>query len=441
MWKSKIRYRKENFFSWIKPSGKRHLGTTEIDLVRLSYAAMVSTLSSKNLPISFFSWFLDLLTKDKPELIWRGNGAGDGSEIRRGYSAIFGRFFASYYLYSGTGAQYLFPIEGKKPVNIHNAQFFIDRIPILPDNKKASYPDLIGFSNRETIIAEAKGSHSYGEWGNYFLNKKKKDLPDCLETAVNQVEGARINLEVRNKSKVVAIDLPFTGLAIASRWAVETKKYKPWLAVVKSCNLGDIKNSVFTNFINYNLQQFAIIRMLDSMGHLTSQEIDTQNNEEFTSIDLISEKMIPIYTRVGELFGILSIVGRFGIIPITNVTQLLSFINFRRVFKNNNTFAIMLDHELVQRITSSSLYFYKKHKGVVNFLSQAFHEKFRNSDLQDFDLGEIDYFRELFYERYFRFQSVFSEDTDSAEIEGVFMRNGLAMIDINSINIERFFRI
>ncbi len=437
MWKSKIRYRRVNSFFWNKPSGVPQLNTSteKVDLVRLSYAAMVSTLSSKNLPISFFNWFLDLLIKDKLELIWRGDGAGDGSEIRRGYSAIFGRFFASYYLYSNTGVQYLFPIEGKKPVNIHNAQFFIDRIPILPDNKKASYPDLIGFSDRETIIAEAKGSHSYGEWGKFFTNKMSIKLPGCLETAVNQVEGTKINLKVRKKSQVAEIDLPFTGWSIASRWAVETKKYEPWLAVIKSNNLGNDKNSVFTNFINYNLQQFAIIRMLDSLGHLTSQGIVTEKGKEFTSADLISERIIPIYTPIGGLHGILSIIGPFGIIPITNKFQLRRFNNFRQEFQNSNIFAIILDRELVQSVIPS-LHFYREHEGVLHFLSQAFQEKFRDSGLRDIDLNEIDYYPELFLERFYGYQPIFSENIDSTEIEGIYMRNGLAMIDINATNIE-----
>src|SRR5688572_24530623 len=64
------------------------------DVARAAWGEILQTAPSST---SLFA-FLENLLQPGPDLIWRGKGPGRGTEMRRSFSGLFGRFFARAYL-------------------------------------------------------------------------------------------------------------------------------------------------------------------------------------------------------------------------------------------------------------------------------------------------------------------------------------------------------
>jgi hypothetical protein len=88
----------------------------DFELDHVEQAALRETLRTTSAPNPFSSFINGFLVPYSSDLIWIGDGPGTGREMRRAFSAIFGRFFARAYLTDCHGFVWFAPLDGPRQV-------------------------------------------------------------------------------------------------------------------------------------------------------------------------------------------------------------------------------------------------------------------------------------------------------------------------------------
>src|SRR5271170_5153165 len=96
----------------------------------------------------------------KDLLVWVGEGPGIGREMRRAFSAIFGRFFARAYLSDCHGFVWFHPLDGPR-------QQVAPRLRVEARERKCNLPDWICAGRGQLALAEAKGTKGGGRFMDY----------------------------------------------------------------------------------------------------------------------------------------------------------------------------------------------------------------------------------------------------------------------------------
>ena len=400
----------------------------KINLHGLSYAAMRETLVSPNIPVVFENLFLALLVEKNEKLIWKRGGVGENTELKRGYSAIFGRIFARYFLTELAGVKCLLPIQSEIPVSSYPIE-----LQIL--TKNPNLPDWIGYTDHDLILAESKGSHDNENWKTKLY---PTPLPSRLKSAIPQISDVNIKLNFwySKRFSIGSVDhLPYSGWSVVSRWGTEDKNKEPWLGAF---NLKPRKSKIFKSPIRltqFYLKQFCIILALKTMGHFGNDALLWLENLERSEMNmpLLQEYLLRCTHRVWvnehRFTGVFSIFGPFGFIPIRREINLLQIKEFILDFNDNEVFLVMMDQQLVKSIKWQYIdgKLWRHHKNLINTVLE---EDFTNIDLVDKMITQVN--QNLLYEIVNEYEDYFFEPITSDEI---YMRNGIAMIDPKSAEI------
>lgn len=90
-------------------------GNLAVDLAQVAASAMQEILVTAPGAVSLQGLLEELLIPavgKHPPLTWQGDGVGVGTEMKRGFSGILGRFFARWYLETHHGFLNFVPISG-----------------------------------------------------------------------------------------------------------------------------------------------------------------------------------------------------------------------------------------------------------------------------------------------------------------------------------------
>ncbi len=373
----------------------------KINLTKLSNAAMQETLLSNCLP-RVFEHFFDTALVPGDTLKWLGQGLGIGEEIKRGYSALFGRFFARDFLNSEIKPQCLLPIDRYHLKILEDFSISLSTKLKKKGKRSPSLPDWIGYSNDEIIVAEAKGSHDKSCWERKFVNG---EYPKCLNNAIKQVKS--VDLKISNK-----VRLPFTGWSIASRWSTQENMRDPWLAAIKIKHSYDkrigMKVGPEIEYLKRVIHIVNLERILSGMGHFWwSRDRSWSHQQEvmgFIRNNLL--EFVPNYLSItieNETYtGIFSAISVGGIEPIANTNDLKRYNQLNRKF--GNVYLVMV----------SKFYFKMMKSVLVNLFDRI---RLENTPIDEYSF-EDDFFDE--------FKFVISDQ--------IVMINEIAVIKLNSID-------
>ena len=208
----------------LRGSTGRPLSQLTLDMDDVARAAWSEILQTAPGSTSLFAFLEDLL-QPGPELVWRERGPGRGTEMRRSFSGLFGRFFARAYLEIHHEFVWFAAIDGD---NFHlSPRWRVKRFT------KAEMPDWICARPGELAIAEAKGSHQKG-------NATGITRPGPIRTADGQIRGVRVQkrtptirggLRWQNRSA--------KGWAVMSRWGLSDPPRAPFLYALDPKTEGD----------------------------------------------------------------------------------------------------------------------------------------------------------------------------------------------------------
>src|SRR5271167_2495567 len=85
----------------------------DFDIGQVEAAALREVLQTSMRPNPFSAFISSFLAPYSDSLVWLGEGPGIGREMRRAFSAIFGRFFARAYLTDCHGFVWFYPLDGR----------------------------------------------------------------------------------------------------------------------------------------------------------------------------------------------------------------------------------------------------------------------------------------------------------------------------------------
>ncbi len=199
-------------------------GTLTFDTEQVAREAMLELLQSAPSSVGIFSTIEDLLVGGDPSLLWRERGPGVGSEMRRGFSALFGRFFARAYLTEFHQLTRFVPLD-RSPAYVGPRV----RVSVVGDNR--NLPDWIAVGQGQFVLAEAKGA--YIDRPTY---RDRLPMPHRLETAHRQLTQVVVEIE-RPSGRWTPIRTK--GWGVLSRWGREATGHPPHLCVLDPWTEGD----------------------------------------------------------------------------------------------------------------------------------------------------------------------------------------------------------
>lgn len=209
----------------LRTPGGRPAGQISFDIEDVARCAWSEILQTAPRATSLFALFEDLL-EPGTDLVWREQGPGRGTEMRRSFSGLFGRFFARAYLQLQHDFVWFAAIDGDD--FSLSPSWKVSRKP----GSHTEMPDWICARPGELAIGEAKGSHQKG-------NATRGGKPGPIKTAEGQITGVRVQRRIltfqgpRWRSKRVK------GWAVMSRWGLAAPPRNPFLYVLDPETEGD----------------------------------------------------------------------------------------------------------------------------------------------------------------------------------------------------------
>ena len=174
---------------------------------------------------SLFAFMEDLL-EPGPNLIWRKSGPGRGTEMRRSFSGLFGRFFARAYLQVHHEFSWFAAIDGDD--FSLSPSWRVKRKP----GSKTEMPDWICARPGELAIGEAKGSHQKS-------NATGGGMPGPIKTADGQIRGVRVEKRSFAGMRKRWSPKRVKGWAVMSRWGTADPPREPFLYALDPETEGD----------------------------------------------------------------------------------------------------------------------------------------------------------------------------------------------------------
>ena len=193
----------------------RPMSKISFDLDDVARCAWNEILQTAPRSTSLFAFLEDLL-EPGPNLVWDDNGPGRGTEMRRSFSGLFGRFFARAYLQMHHDFVWFAAIDGD---DFHLSPSW--RVRRKPGSQN-EMPDWICARPGELAIGEAKGSHQKG-------NATRGGMPGPIKTADGQIRGVRVEKRIRTGSRTIWRPKRLKGWAVMSRWGLANPPRDPFL--------------------------------------------------------------------------------------------------------------------------------------------------------------------------------------------------------------------
>jgi hypothetical protein len=188
----------------------------DFDITQVELEALREVLQTTIGPNPFSTFLGGFLTPYNTQLIWLGRGPGIGKEMRRAFSAIFGRFFARTYLKDCHGYVWFCPLDGP-------FQQIAPRLRVKTRGKHPDLPDWICAGARGLALAEAKGAKGGGRL-------KYQSQPGAIKTAVKQLENCQVS--VFDQANQRWVDRRVKGWAVLNQWSFQSSNVPPYLFVV-----------------------------------------------------------------------------------------------------------------------------------------------------------------------------------------------------------------
>jgi hypothetical protein len=167
-----------------------------------------------------------LLEPNSTDLIWRASGPGRGTEMRRSFSGLFGRFFARAYLQLNHGYTWFNPIDGDP--------YLLS--PAWRVKRKRGHnnymPDWICAGRGKVAIGEAKGSNIGGI-------SPPKGRPGPIRKAVEQITGVQVEKRLAPGPPPRWRPRTIKGWAVMSRWGTANPARAPYLYALDPNTDGD----------------------------------------------------------------------------------------------------------------------------------------------------------------------------------------------------------
>jgi hypothetical protein len=194
------------------------------DLDQVELIALRETLQTTLGANPFSSFIRGFLASYTDWLIWLGQGPGVGREMRRAFSALFGRFFARAYLNDCHGLVWFVPLDGP-------TQLIPPRLRVTSGGPRQDLPDWICAGRGHLALAEAKGARGSSRF-TYHTQ------PGPIRQAVKQVHNCRV--EVFDKASQNWVARRLKGWAVLNQWCVQlANAHHPYLYVVDPDTAGD----------------------------------------------------------------------------------------------------------------------------------------------------------------------------------------------------------
>lgn len=182
------------------------------EVARCAWNEILQTAPSST---SLFAFLEDLLAPGR-DLVWKDKGPGRGTEMRRSFSGLFGRFFARAYLELHHDFVWFAAIDGDNFPLSQNWR--VSRKP----RAHTELPDWVCARAGELAIGEAKGSHQKG-------NATRGGIPGPIKTADAQIRGVRVQKRVRHGLRTTWQSRRVKGWAVMSRWGLSNPPRDPFL--------------------------------------------------------------------------------------------------------------------------------------------------------------------------------------------------------------------
>lgn len=182
------------------PSFETSVASHAIDLRLVAHAAAIETLQIRLVAHGWIDLFGALLSAGT-DLTWLGSGPGGEAEVKRAFSALFGRFFGRAVL--------------RREHNIRYLRQISEGMMLAPDitlqrrlgaGADGDLPDWVGwdYGRRVWAVCEAKGS--YNRQSNWITG-----TPAVIAAALRQVA----RMEIRDANGAIASE----AWVVGSRWA------------------------------------------------------------------------------------------------------------------------------------------------------------------------------------------------------------------------------
>lgn len=230
------------------PAGTKSGGMIDIDMREVAACGIREILTCGVGGAGLNAFLGDLLAPGTGSLRWKGGGVGKGREMKRGFSGIFGRIFARWYLTHNHGYRYFVPIDGSPCI--------ISRNLVIRRTPGQDLPDWFIAGSGIIGLGEAKGSHIKNANG-------VKSVPP-LKLAKKQIEGAEVWARAMGNRAMATRSVK--GWGVMLRWATERDTHEPLLLVIDPETRGDPLDPQDRNRAIKDIAQLQNLMYLNGLG-------------------------------------------------------------------------------------------------------------------------------------------------------------------------------
>lgn len=264
----------------------------EIDIGSLAATGMREVIETAQGAVALHSMLNQLLVAETPtdrSMRWSHGGVGIGAEMKRGFSAILGRFVARWYLEVHHGLTNFTPINGSGDYTVVHHDLIIGR-----ENSALLLPDWVCLAPGGGInLAEAKGRHDRTNWA-APINARP------LNDAVEQLGNARVQLKPPGGAAGLPELLETKGWGVMSRWATEENGVAPLLFVHDPSTVGRLPEEGESFRTAAAVRRSSLARTMDALDHpsLASALSPRLSQDDLVSIrNWIESSPQPMWTR------------------------------------------------------------------------------------------------------------------------------------------------
>jgi hypothetical protein len=284
----------------VSPTGgwSSHAPGQLFDLRWAAWGAAVETLQIDLVASGWMNLFSALLEPHPSvELRWLGGGPGSNAEVKRAYSALFGRFFGRAVLRRDHGCRWLRQVQDGMELA---PGLFLQRRAGFPGD----LPDWVGWDDHHDrlVVAEAKGSHDRGKWNGMMP-------PPPIRTALDQLE----RVEIVDATGPIH----FKTWAVACRWGTVANGVTPTVVTCDPDRRGRMLEPSEARKLRAEMRARWFADLLEGVGRRDIAAMARGGDMNLTD-DPTGRELTLIPGRSG--YGALAIEAG-GVVPLTGVDR------------------------------------------------------------------------------------------------------------------------
>ena len=248
------------------------------DVADVAAPAMQEVLRTAAGTVSLQAMLEELLVpqvQDSDPLIWLKDGVGIGTEMKRGFSGILGRFFARWYLQAHHGLTHFVPIDGEGAIVSNNV--------VVRRTGRFHLPDWICIDDTgRPTLAESKGSHNKAQWLVPSAAEPLQKAQTQLRNAVVQVRSSTTGSLDRFRTK---------GWAVMSRWGTVENECPPLLYALDPETKGLVMEDKEASIAGRDICRASLAGYMQALGHADlASRLAAPSHEEQTRLHAESDQ-------------------------------------------------------------------------------------------------------------------------------------------------------